>query len=193
MKNLYYVHVDTESKNGPQIHLKFFIPATKSTYSETLSISSESEDHFKITDITNDDFCQTEKVDDLPITTAFNGKITSLDLLNVVIPFTVADALCDTAFHGPHLAEHVEAFGAKGKSIVLAFKEKFLGPQKLLKTPAYKLADPFVVDLNQMKVTLGFECLIEKYLGKGTDYVYVNDKLLVDKIDVVRYSGKYTD
>ena len=110
-----------------------------------------------------------------------------------MIPFTIADALCDTSFHEPHLAEDVEAFGAKGKATVLRFKHKFLGPQKLVGKPAYKLADPFIVDLNELKVTLGFECLIEKYLGKGTDYVYVDDTLLVKRIDVVRHSGKYTD
>jgi len=147
---------------------------------------------YKISDIDKSDIISSEEVGLIPDAVVDSQNITPLNLLEVVIPFTIADALCDTSFHGPLLAKNVEAFGAIGKQQVLEFKEEFLGPQRSLEMPAYKLADPFIVDIKKMKVTLGFECLIEQYLGKGTDYVYLDEKLKVKKIDVVRHSGKYT-
>merc|ERR1712136_612166 len=42
-------------------------------------------------------------------------NITALDLLDVAIPFAIADAICDTSFHGAYLAQNVRAFGASGK------------------------------------------------------------------------------
>jgi hypothetical protein len=189
------LHADIKDEKHPQIHLKFCdSTATKVVYSETLFTTKNDKGSYKISDIKNSEIVLSEEGLML-----FQGdvvdtqKITPLQLLSVVVPFTIADALCDTSFHEPLLAENVKAFGAIGKEQVLEFKENFLGPQRLLEKPAYKLADPFIVDIKGMKVTLGFECLIKKYLGKGTDYVYLDEKLKVEKIDVVRHSGKYTD
>ena len=193
MKNWCYVHAHCENQNDLRIDLKFCDSTNKqSIYSETLIVNKDVKNEYKVIDILGDNILSWKETEQV-LSPSYNGNITSLDLLKVVIPFTIADATCDTSFHGPHLANNAEAFGVCGKEKVLEFKEMFLGPQRLLGKPAYKLSDPFTVDLKEMKVTLGFECLIEKYLGKGTDYVYVDDKLLVKKIDVVRHSGKYTD
>ena len=121
------------------------------------------------------------------------GPISSLDLLKVVIPFAIADAICDTSYHEPHLAENVIAFGAKGKKQVLEFSHKFLDPQKEIGKPAYRLSYPFVVDVGKRMVEFDFECLIEKYEGKGRDYVYLNDEMKVKEIGTVRESGKYSE
>ena len=190
LTNCCYLHADVKDEKSPKIHLKFCdTTGTRTVYSETWFLGKEKTDNFQIKDFHHTDFSALKEVASTHITQG----VTSLDLLNVVIPFTIADALCDTAFHEPYLAEHVEAFGARGKTQVLEFKEKFIGPQKLLEKAAYKLEDPFIVDIKEKKVTLGFECMIEKYLGKGTDYVYLDDELKVKKFDVVRYSGRYTD
>ena len=47
---------------------------------------------------------------------------------------------------------------------------------------------PFLLpDLNELKVTLGFECIVKGYEGKGTDNVYVNSDRLLRKIDAIRH------
>jgi hypothetical protein len=52
---------------------------------------------------------------------------------------------------------------------------------------AYKLEEPFVTNLNELKVTLGFECIVRGYEGRGTDNVYVNSDRLLTKIDAIRH------
>lgn len=112
--------------------------------------------------------------------------LTSLDLLSTVMPFAIADALCDVDYHRCHMADEIEAFGQKGADNVEKFKTDWLGEQKKLGLPAYKLEDPFEAHLDSLEVTLGFECIIKGREGKGTDYVYVNGNKLLTKIIVIR-------
>ena len=105
-------------------------------------------------------------------------------LLNV--PFTIADAICDISYHRSHMAENIEAFGQKGIENVHDFKSNYLKEYQTKNLAAYKLEGPFEADLNELKVTLGFECLIENHEGKGTEYVYVNSDKLLTKIAAVR-------
>ena len=74
--------------------------------------------------------------------------------------------------------ENIHAFGQKGADNVQSFKTKYLNDCRTKNLAAYKLEEPFETDLNELKVSLGFECLIQGYEGKGTEYVYLNsDKL----------------
>ena len=114
----------------------------------------------------------------------------SLQLLKQVIPFTIADATADLSVHPQYMAEDITAFGLTGKEAVLAFKERFLGPQGKQGLPAYKLDEPFKVHVKKRMVSLGFECLIKGYLGFGTDYVFINQDNLINCIDVERHSSE---
>ena len=190
-----YLHADINEKDCPKIHLRF-VRHIKNTgldqlYTETLLLKKDP------TSIGNYKICG---IDDPELTPLLidrkfdcQGSISSIDLLKVVLPFAIADAICDTSYHEPHLAENVIAFGAKGKKQVLEFSEKFLGPQKQIGKPAYRLSYPFIVDVEKQMVEFDFECLIEKYEGKGRDYVYLNDEMKVKEIGTVRESGKYSD
>ena len=114
----------------------------------------------------------------------------ALLLINVVVPFTIADATADLSVHPQYMADDISAFGQTGKQAVLTFKEKFLGPQGKKGLPAYKLDEPFRVHIKKRMVSLGFECLIEGYQGFGTDYVYLNKNILIRCIDVERHSSE---
>lgn len=116
-----------------------------------------------------------------------NQELTSLDLLNAVVPFTIADATCDLDYHRAHMSENIEAFGQKGADNVKAFINSELKKYHEKELAAYKLEEPFETDLTQLKVTLGFECIVEGREGKGTDYVYVDSKKLLTKIVAVRH------
>ena len=110
-----------------------------------------------------------------------------MDLLSAVVPFTIADATCDVSYHRTHMAENMEAFGQKGAENVENFKNNWLKEYHSRGLAAYKLNDPFITDLAELKVTLGFECLIQGYEGKGTDYVYINSDRLLTKIVAIRH------
>ena len=186
MHNLVFLQA-LASENPPTIKLQF--QNKGHIYTETLLCDvtdmplSYENDSVKIGNIV----AQEElPVNEVEIVKAGTNDLTSLDLLSVVVPFTVADAICNTSYHTSQVSDDIEAFGQKGKEAVLNFKERWLTPQAKLNKPAYKLEDPFVVDLKSKMVTLGFGCLIETALGKGTDYVYVTDDKLVEKIIVVR-------
>ena len=195
LHNCCFLHADIKDNRYPKIHLKFGESnddtQTQPIYSELLSLEKDdyNSEEYNISGLesssipTSKQEERKEKID----------NITALDLLNVAIPFAIADAICDTSFHGAYLAQNVRAFGASGKQEVLDFKLKFLGPQKLVGKPAYRLSDPFYVNVQERKVTFGFECLIEKYVGEGTDYMYFDEDLKVKQIDAVRKTGKYSD
>ena len=117
----------------------------------------------------------------------YNQGLTNLDLLSSVIPFTIADAVCDVSYHRAQMADDMEAFGQKGADNVEAFKNNWLKSYHEQGLAAYKLEDPFETSLNECKVTLGFECVIKGYEGKGTDYVYVNNEKLLTKIIAIRH------
>ena len=116
-----------------------------------------------------------------------NQGLTSLDLLSVVVPFTIADATCDISYHRSHMAENIEAFGLKGADSVSSFILNELKEYHMKNLAAYKLEEPFVTNLNELKVTLGFECIVQGYEGKGTDNVYINSDRLLTKIDAIRH------
>lgn len=128
--------------------------------------------------------------EDIEILKHEDWKFSNLDLLSLVVDFTVADAICDLSVHEPMMAPNVTAFGASGKEEVLKFKESFLGPQGNLGKPAYNLEYPYEVFLQKAEVTFGFKCLIEGYLGEGTEFVFVNQDLLIEKIKAVRHTGE---
>lgn len=115
-----------------------------------------------------------------------NG-LSSLDLLGAVVPFTIADAICDLSYHRSHMADELEAFGQKGADNVEAFKNNWLKNYNEKGLAAYKLEDPFVTTLEECKVTLGFECIIKGHEGKGTDYITVNSDKLLTKIIAIRH------
>ena len=79
----------------------------------------------------------------------------------------------------------------EGKDKILEYSTKFLTPQLKLGLPAYALADPFQVDIDMRMVTLGFECLISGYEGKGTDYVYFDQDNKIYELNAVRHTGGY--
>ena len=192
-QNCCVLHADIEDVKFPKINLKFYDSfGTSSVYEETLQLSKHTNESFKIHDIQSKDADLLEKTE---CTTSIKQSlnITPLDLLKVVIPFAIADVVCDTSFHPEFLAEDVESHGVKGKRQVLEFKAKFLEPQKLIGKPAYKLVDPFIVDLQERKVSFGYECLIEKYAGHGTEHIFLDEQLKIKKIQAIRHSGKYTD
>ena len=54
-----------------------------------------------------------------------NG-LSSFDMLDVVVPFTIADAICDTDFAIDRMSTKVEAFGFKGHDVVVKVKEEEL-------------------------------------------------------------------
>lgn len=116
-----------------------------------------------------------------------NQGLTNLDLLSAVVPFTIADATCDISYHRSHMAENIEAFGLKGADNVAAFILNELNEYHMKNLAAYKLEEPFVTNLNELKVTLGFECIVRGYEGRGTDNVYVNSDRLLTKIDAIRH------
>ena len=195
LHNCCFLHADIKDDRYPKIHLKFGEcnenTQTQSIYSETLSLEKDDNNgkEYNISGLESSSIPiskQEKKKEDI-------DSITALDLLNVAIPFAIADAICDTSYHEAYLSQNVKAFGASGKQEVLDFKIKFLGPQKLVGKPAYQLCDPFYVNVQERKVTFGFECLIEKYVGEGTDYMYFDEDLKVKHIDAVRKTGKYSD
>ena len=113
--------------------------------------------------------------------------LSSLDLLSSVAPFTIADAIADVSYHRTHMANEMEAFGQTGADNVEHFKNNWLKEYNEKGLAAYKLEDPFETTLEEMKVTLGFECIIKGHEGKGTDYVFVNKDKLLTKIIAIRH------
>ena len=59
-------------------------------------------------------------------TEAASNQPSTLDLLRVVVPFTIADATADLSVHDQYMSENVEAFGRKGKQAVADFKVRIL-------------------------------------------------------------------
>ena len=59
-------------------------------------------------------------------TEASSNQPSTLDLLRVVVPFTIADATADLSVHDQYMSENVEAFGRKGKQAVTDFKVRIL-------------------------------------------------------------------
>ena len=54
-----------------------------------------------------------------------NG-LTGFDMLSVVVPFTIADAVCDTEFGVDRMSKNVDAFGIVGHDVVVKFKDEEL-------------------------------------------------------------------
>ena len=78
-----------------------------------------------------------------------------------------------------------------GKEAILKHSAEFLTPQKLLGRPAYALSDPFVADPVKRMVTLGFECLIQGFEGKGTDYLHFDNDNKIYQLVAVRHTGTF--
>ena len=158
-------------KETPKLHLK-------SIHMNELLEYDEEHDKFYHSVITDSNTNQSEVLE--------HQGLTTLDLLSVVVPFTIADATCDISYHRSHMAENIQAFGQKGANNVQIFKTNYLKEYQTRHLAAYKLEEPFVADLNELKVTLGFLCLIQGYEGKGKEYVYLSSDKLVTKIVAVR-------
>ena len=172
-ENLDFLHAKVH-ENPPQIQLK-----CGNKWKEILHCDAKTGKIIK-----NETF--QEDPDLNPEVLKING-LTSLDLLSAVVPFTIADAICDLGYHRPHMAEDIEAFGLKGADKIQAFLSQEMKHQQELGLPAYKIEWPFVACLQESKVTLDFECVIEGYEGRGTDNVFVNPDKLIRKIDAVRH------
>jgi hypothetical protein len=54
-----------------------------------------------------------------------NG-LSGFDMLEVVVPFTIADAVCDADYGVTRMSKNVEAFGYVGHDIVVKVKEEEL-------------------------------------------------------------------
>ena len=171
-KNLNFIHA-LNKEDPPKVALKF-----GRHYGEVLHVDKET---CKITTIVKN-----EDQDQNDGRVHLNKGLSSLDIMSLVVPYTIADAICDLAFHPQFHAADMTAFGQEGADNVMAFKTKWLGPSAKAGLAAYKLEDPFIVDLDELKVTLGFECIIQGHEGHGTDYVYVNENKKITRIDVVR-------
>jgi len=59
-------------------------------------------------------------------------------MLDVVVPFTVADAICDTDFAVGRMSNDVEAFGLVGHDVVVKFKEAELVSRQKTCDQCYK-------------------------------------------------------
>ena len=55
-----------------------------------------------------------------------NQGLTNLDLMETVLPFTIADTICDLDYHYSAMDENIQAFGQTGADNVEAFKNKWL-------------------------------------------------------------------
>ena len=55
-----------------------------------------------------------------------NQGLTNLDLMGTVLPFTIADTICDLDYHYSAMDENIQAFGQTGADNVEAFKNKWL-------------------------------------------------------------------
>ena len=51
-----------------------------------------------------------------------NG-LTGFDMMDVVVPFSVVDAVCDTDYAVGRMSTNVEAFGIVGHDAVVKFKD----------------------------------------------------------------------
>lgn len=172
-QNLHFLHAKVH-ENPPQIELK-----CGGNFREILHCDME------INKIIRNAIFQVNPVLS-PEVKVVNG-LTTLDLLSVVVPFTIADATCDLGYHRPHMAEDIEAFGLKGADEIEAFFMKEMKHQNELGLPAYKIEWPFEACLEESKVTLDFECVIQGYEGRGTDNVFVNSDKRIKKINAVRH------
>ena len=110
-----------------------------------------------------------------------NG-LTNFDILDIAIPYAIADAICDLECHSKYHAEDIEAFGQNGAENVEAFKQKWLGPSQEQGLTAYKLESPFQACLEESKVTFGFECVVKGNEGFGTEIIYVTSCGKISKI-----------
>ena len=79
----------------------------------------DSEPHF-LQDIETDGAIPDQPVP--PKRLSSNG-LTGFDMLDVVVPFTIADAVCDTDFAVGRMSENVDAFGVVGHDAVVKFKD----------------------------------------------------------------------
>ncbi len=172
-ENLTFLHAVTDS-DAPKVILKF----SNTVCNQILVVDKES---FKITEIQSEG----EQHENAEIFR--NDGLSALDLLSVVVPYTIADAICDLTFHRPHMSDDITAFGQNGADNVMAFLKEELGGQAEKGLPAYKLEDPFIVNLEDMKVTLDFECIIKGYDGKGQDIVHVNKQKEITCIETIRF------
>jgi hypothetical protein len=59
-------------------------------------------------------------------------------MLDVVVPFTIADAICDTDYAVDRMATNVEAFGFKGHDVVVKVKE-----EELVRASRFLLLRPY--------------------------------------------------
>ena len=108
--------------------------------------------------------------------------LSNFDMLDIVVPYAIADALCDLEYHPKFHAEDIEAFGQKGAKNVEAFKQKWLGPSQEHGLTAYRLGSPFRTCLEESKVTFDFECVVKGNEGFGTEFVYVTGDRKISKI-----------
>ena len=162
----------------PNVALKF----DNGTHEELLVVDEVDKEMSRIIDVKGSASKSSKQFDEV----LTKKGLTSLDLMYVAVPYTIADVICDMSYHRTKAADDMAAFGQIGVENVQAFKNKWFAPYVGRELPTYKLEDPFVVDLENLKVTLGFECLMEGKEGRGTDYVYINEQKLITKIDVVR-------
>ena len=131
MKNLFYIHANLAEEKDPRIVLKFPLNYVEvriydiqiqfkmyliPLHLQVLRITSplDTEEVF-ITDITH-------RGELAKPTEAASNQPSTLDLLSVVVPFTIADATADLSVHDQYMSENVEAFGRKGKQAVADFK-----------------------------------------------------------------------
>jgi len=110
-------------------------------------------------------------------------KKKSLDLLKPVLDLTQADILGDVSMAAPFIAEKSDFFGIQGKDPILKFKKGFLQGEP----PLYTVPFPFQVDLENNCVIYDYVSQISGKEGRGTDFAWVNEELLVQKIRAVRH------
>ena len=60
-----------------------------------------------------------------------NQGLTNLDLMGTVLPFTIADTICDLNYHYSAMDKNIQAFGQTGADNVEAFKNKWLAGKVL--------------------------------------------------------------
>merc|ERR1711862_655199 len=126
-QNLTYLHALVTPKESPKVHLKSLDMVELLEYDEKLDML--------ISSILSGNTSKSQVIK--------NQGLTNLDLLSVAVPFTIADATCDTSYHRSHMDENIHAFGQKGADNVQSFKTNYLNDCRTKNLAAYKLEEPF--------------------------------------------------
>jgi hypothetical protein len=108
----------------------------------------------------------------------------SLRLLDRAVAWLRCDCFADIAAMEPLVASDAQMFGAKGKSDVLAFKQRWL-TQRV----NYTVDAVHEVDLENRVVVVGFTSVLAGREGRGTDVIQFDEALRVCAVNAIRHAS----